>query len=101
MRDFKEIYEITKVYCEEDDRWIYIERDQSGTIVGLNFMQGADLKLFNEQWNFACEGLTPFFENLVHHLFPNFYAGGLSSQLRVINKICWVFIEDRTADRLH
>lgn len=92
------IFEITLQFCKSNDRWVYIERGFNGGIVGLNFMQGDNLKLFKEQWNESDPGLMKFFEIIQKHLFPNFYYNdNRDTQLNILNKIFWAFVEDRTS----
>jgi hypothetical protein len=94
MRKNSGVFEITQQFCKEDDRWVLIERALSGGIVGLNFMQGDDLKLFKEQYSKSNPELMKFFRIIQKHLYPNFYAGGNRDvQFNILNKIFWAFVE--------
>lgn len=58
MRDLiksKEIY-----WCDEHDRYVLVVREE-GEIVGLNFMQGDDLVLFEENYSNIDDDLTNFY----------------------------------------
>ena len=92
------VFEITHQFCKSDDRWVLIERDLNGEIVGLNFMQGDNLELFKEQWNESDPGLLKFFDIIRAHLYPNFYHGdNRDAQLKLLNRIFWAFVEVQTS----
>ena len=52
-------YKVEHIWCAEGDRWIYIEKNEQMKIVGINFMQGDDYRLFKDFW---CVNNTPLFE---------------------------------------
>jgi len=41
---------IEQRFCQSNDRWIYIERNADNKIIGLNFMQGDELELFQKSY---------------------------------------------------
>ena len=41
------VTKVEHVWCESNDRWIYIEYNAHRRIVGLNFMQGDELSLIH------------------------------------------------------
>ena len=86
-------YEVEKVvheWCEEDDRWVYIEYNNQRKIVGLNFMQGDDYDYFKDSWCHNNQGLMEFY-NFMIHSFPIEKAS--VNTLEFINKVMWAFHE--------
>jgi hypothetical protein len=51
----KEIY-----WCDDHDRYVLVVRE-NGRIVGLNYMQGDDLELFEFDFDRVYEDLTKFY----------------------------------------
>jgi len=80
------------VKCEENDRWIYIERYTDGT-VGLNFMQEASEEVypcFKKHWCKVDEKLTDYY----HYMCETFTIEreGLS-ELEFMNKVFWTYVQ--------
>ena len=36
----QELDRVVHQWCDDNDRWMYIEYDRDGKVMGLNFMQG-------------------------------------------------------------
>jgi hypothetical protein len=71
------------VWCPSNDRYILIIKEDDD-IVGLNFMQGDELDIFKENYNYVDEKLTDFY----NAVSP--YLGG-ESELDRINQAIWAF----------
>ena len=87
MSEYELIESKTIVWGDQDDRYVYIEKVQDD-IVGLNFMQGEEIKLFKDHY---CEGdqeLTIFYNAV------SVYLGG-ESELDRINQAIWAYVEYR------
>ena len=56
------VYKVVHRWNEESDRWMYIEYNQQGKIVGLNYMQGDEYQLFKKHWCVSDMGLTEFYQ---------------------------------------
>ena len=87
MSNYKTIKSTTIVWCANDDRYLYIERED-GDVIGLNFMQSDELDLFKEHYCEAFQGLTTFY-SAIHP-----YLGG-ESELDRINQAIWAYVEYR------
>jgi len=74
----KEIY-----WCEGDDRYVLVVRDE-GDIVGLNYMQGDDLELFESDFSNVDIELTKYY-NAVKG-----YLNG-STEISRINQAMWAY----------
>ena len=71
------------VWCPSDDRYILIVKEDDD-IVGLNFMQGDELDIFKEEFNYVDAKLT----DLYNAVAP--YLGG-ESELDRINQAIWSY----------
>ncbi len=58
----REIY-----WCESDDRFVLVVRED-GDVVGLNYMQGDDLELFELDFSDTDNDLTKFYNSVIHYL---------------------------------
>ena len=91
----KEKYKVDKVvheWCEEDDRWVYIEYNKQRKIIGLNFMQGEEYEHFKENWAHNDEELMAFY-TVMSYNFPIEKAS--CNTLEFINKVMWAFHETK------
>ena len=79
---------VEHIWCEDDDRWIYLEYNKQRKIVGMNFMQGDEYDCFKKDWCKSDEGLTEFYESMLY-TFPIEKAS--VSTLSFINKCMWAF----------
>ena len=87
MSKYEVIESKTIVWCDQDDRYVYIEKEQDD-IVGLNFMQGDELEHFKDHYCDVDQGLTMFYNAV------SVYLGG-ESELDRINQAIWAYVEYR------
>jgi hypothetical protein len=73
------------VWCEGDDRFILIIKENYETI-GLNYMQGDELDVFKRDFNYIDEELTDFYNSIKRHL------SGIN-ELDRINQAIWAHFE--------
>ena len=45
-----DIDKVEHVWCESDDRWVYLEYNKQRKIIGMNFMQGDFYEGFKRDW---------------------------------------------------
>ena len=83
-----DIDKVEHVWCEDDDRWIYLEYNKQHKIIGMNFMQGDFYQGFKRDWCVSDVGLTEFYESMLY-TFPIEKAS--VSNLSFINKCMWTF----------
>ena len=87
MRTNDRLNAVEHIWCEESDRWIYIERYASGYL-GLNFMQGDEYDYFKSKWCHNYQGLTEFYYSMLY-TFPIEKAS--VNTLEFINKVMWAY----------
>lgn len=90
----KEVTSIEYSFHQDDDRWIYIERNENRKIVGLNFMQGDELELFKSSYASSDPALTEFYQSMLY-TFPIEKAS--CSEYSFINKCMWAFFTAKTS----
>jgi hypothetical protein len=83
-----DIDKVEHVWCEDDDRWIYLEYNKQRKVIGMNFMQGSFYESFKKDWCVNDVGLTDFYESMLY-TFPIEKAS--VSTLSFINKCMWTF----------
>ena len=83
-----DIDKVEHVWCESNDRWIYLEYNKQRKIVGMNFMQGDFYEGFKRDWCKSDPGLTEFYNSMLY-TFPIEKAS--VSTLSFINKCMWTF----------
>jgi hypothetical protein len=71
------------VWCHSDDRYVLIIKEDDD-IVGLNFMQGDELDIFKEEFNYVNAKLTDYYNAVAP------YLGG-ESELDRINQAIWSY----------
>ena len=81
----EKVVKVEHVWCEEDDRWIYIERYANTKYIGLNFCQGNDKEFFNNHFLKVDEGLSNFFESTGKSLLLR------KDELTSINEAMWMY----------
>jgi hypothetical protein len=84
-------YSVRKVehlWCEDDDRWVYIEYNENGEILGLNFMQCDDYFNFLDGWCKCDDGLTEYYTHMVDVFKIEKQS---SNKLGFINKVMWSY----------
>ena len=77
---------VEHVWCQGDDRWVYIERYKSGYL-GLNFMQGDEYELFKGSWCKMDRGLSEFYNENNETIKK--YPG--ASAIETINAAMWLY----------
>lgn len=82
------VFKVEHIWCANDDRWMYIERDEQMKIVGINFMQGDDYRHFKIFWCVNNPPLFKFYKEMVH-TFPVEKAS--VNTLEFINKCMWAY----------
>ena len=55
-----DMQKVEHIWNEKSDRWLYIESNIAGEIIGVNFMQGNDYKDFKRYWCITHVELTRF-----------------------------------------
>ena len=87
--DYKVVESREIVWCDGDDRYILIVKEDDA-IVGLNFMQGDELELFKEQYCDIDYDLTDYFNAVEPYLV---HDG--TSEVGRINAAIWSYFEYR------
>ena len=88
MREYIRINKVEHVWCNSDDRWVYIEYDENDNIIGLNFMQGDEYNYFKKECSERDEALTEFYKQMLY-TFPIEKAS--VSTLSFINGCMWAY----------
>jgi len=87
MSEYELIESKTIVWCNQDDRYVYIEK-VGDDIVGLNFMQGEELDEFKHRFMWNDLELIKFYR-AIHR-----YLGG-KCELDRINQAIWAYVSYR------
>jgi len=87
MSEYELIESIEIVWCNQDDRYVYIKK-VGDDIVGLNFMQGEELDIFKKWYMLNDPELLKFYRAI--HL----YLGG-KCELDRINQAMWAYVSYR------
>jgi hypothetical protein len=82
------VYKVVHRWNEESDRWMYIEYNQQGKIVGLNYMQGDEYQLFKKHWCVSDMGLTEFYQQQKYTFPIEFKA---VDSLSFVNSCMWAY----------
>ena len=72
-------------WCQEDDRYVRVFQ-LGDEITGINFMQGDDYELFNDEYQGIDEDLTNFFNATKNHLSGD-------TRIERINQAIWAWFE--------
>ena len=83
-----DIDKVEHVWCEDNDRWIYLEYNKQRKIIGMNFMQGDSYESFKKDWCNNDQGLTEFYNYM---LYTFTIEKASVSTLSFINKCMWTF----------
>ena len=89
MRTNDRLNAVEHIWCEESDRWIYIERYASGYL-GLNFMQGDEYDYFKKNWCEIDKGMSEFYSTVKNDLIKLRVE---MSELEFIDKVMWIYFE--------
>ena len=82
------VEKVEHIWCNSNDRWIYIEYNEQRKIIGLNFMQGDEYENFKKSWCVIDEGLTEFYKSMLY-TFPIEKAS--VDTISFINKCMWAY----------
>ena len=85
----RELDKVVHQWCDDNDRWMYIEYDRDGIVMGLNFMQGDNYEDFKDQWCYNDESLMAYYEQMLY-TFPIEKAS--VNTLTFVNKVMWASI---------
>ena len=88
MKDQYKINKVEHIWDDGEDRWMYIEYNAQGKIIGLNFMQGGEYDWFKMAYCKSDQGLMDFYNSMLY-TFPIEKAS--VSTLQFINKCMWAF----------
>ncbi len=91
MRTNDRLNAVEHTWCEESDRWIYIERYASGYL-GLNFMQGDEYDYFKKNWCEIDKGMSEFYSTMKNDLMKLRVE---MSELEFIDKVMWIYFESK------
>ena len=72
------------VWCPNDDRYILIIKEDDD-VVGLNFMQGDELDIFKEEFNYINAKLTDFYNAIEP------YLDARNNEVGKINAAIWAY----------
>jgi hypothetical protein len=84
----QELDKVEHQWCDDNDRWMYIEYDRDGKVMGLNFMQGDEYECFKKDWCVSDEGLTAFYKQM---LYTFSYEQGNVPEHCFINSCMWAY----------
>ena len=82
------VIKVEHIWCDSNDRWIYLEYNDQNKICGMNFMQGDYYKGFREDWCYNDPGLTEFYETMLY-TFPIEEVS--VDRITFINKVMWAY----------
>ena len=85
---------IEHIWCDKNDRWIYLEYNEQNKICGMNFMQGDYYEGLKENWVVNDPGLMEFYETMLY-TFPIEQVS--VDTMTFINKVMWTYA---TADQI-
>jgi hypothetical protein len=71
-------------WVQASDRFILIQKDEDGSVVGINFMQGNEPEIFKEEYSEPDEDLTKFYNENKHMIKGD-------NELEMIDNACWLF----------
>ena len=74
------------VWCPNDDRYILIIKEND-EIIGLNYMQGDELDVFKQDFNYIDEKLTDFYSAIEP------YLDARNDEVGKINAAIWAYFE--------
>ena len=86
----EKVIKVEHIWCEEDDRWIYIERYANTKYIGLNFCQGSDKEFFNDHFLKVDHGLSNFIDTVMSSKALALVASG-EFELKEINNYMWLY----------
>ena len=82
------INKVEHIWNAENDRWIYLEKNEQMKIIGMNFMQGHDYKHFKDFWSTNNTPLLKFYKQMLY-TFP--IEEKSVNTIEFINKCMWTY----------
>ena len=80
---------IEHIWCESDDRWIYLEYNEQNKICGMSFMQGDEYDVFKYNYAENDKGLMEYYETMLY-TFP--LEEKYVNTITFINKVMWAYV---------
>ena len=82
------INKVEHIWNAENDRWIYLEKNEQMKIIGINFMQGHDYTHFKDFW---CTNRTPLLKFYKRMLYTFPIEEKSVDTIEFINKCMWTY----------
>lgn len=82
------VIRVEHIWCEQDDRWIYLEYNEKNKICGMSFMQGDEYEVFKAEYAENDRGLMEFYETMLY-TFPIEEVS--VDRITFINKVMWAY----------
>ncbi len=82
------VIKVEHIWCEQDDRWIYLEYNEKNKICGMSFMQGDEYEVFKAEYAENDRGLMEFYETMLY-TFPIEQVS--VDSITFINKVMWAY----------
>jgi len=89
------IVEVSHIWHQPSDRWIYIEYHEDGWI-GLNFMQGDEYELFKREYCVEDKSLSRFYDEMINDNLPFDFHQEDVKDTEFIDEIIWVYFKAKT-----
>ena len=83
------VIKVEHIWCEQDDRWIYLEYNEKNKICGMSFMQGDEYEVFKAEYAENDRGLMEFYETMLY-TFPIEQVS--VDRISFINKVMWAYV---------
>ena len=93
----QELDRVVHQWCDDNDRWMYIEYDRDGKVMGLNFMQGDEYELFKEEYCIEDRALSTFFDEMKNDELPFDLQLEKDGDVEYIDKIIWIFYKAKAS----
>ena len=88
------VIKVEHLWCDKNDRWIYLEYNEQNKLCGMNFMQGDEYEEFKVNWSVNDPGLMEFYTEMLY-TFPIEQVS--VDTITFINKVMWAYC---SADQL-
>jgi hypothetical protein len=82
------VTKVEHIWCEKNDRWIYLEYNEDYKILGMSFMQGDEYDVFKHNYADNDPGLMEFYETMLY-TFP--IEQKSVDRVSFINKVMWAY----------
>jgi len=83
------VIKVEHIWCEQDDRWIYLEYNEKNKICGMSFMQGDEYEVFLREYAENDRGLMEFYVTMLY-TFPIEQVS--VDRIAFINKVMWAYV---------